>query len=243
MSLVVSSEPECHMTLMTTSNGRRVPRKRSARKTVSLGRPLCVRGPEPGLGMRNFSLVLAESRAGTHQAFSGGTFIRTVPQPARINALLNICVCACSVTQSLAFSRQLLEWVVIFSSRWSAWPRDETCISDVSCLGKWILYHWATCRCCSVTQLSLTLCDPMDCSTPGLPVHHQLLELTQTHVHWVGDAIQPSHPLSSPSPPAFNLSQHQGLFQWVSSLHQVAKILEFQLQHHSFQWIFRTDFL
>lgn len=82
MSLVVSSEPECHMTLMTTSNGRRVPRKHSARKTVSLGRPLCVRGPEPGLGMRNFSLVLAESRAGTHQAFSGGTFIRTVPQPA-----------------------------------------------------------------------------------------------------------------------------------------------------------------
>ena len=70
----------------------------------------------------------------------------------------------------------------------------------------------------SVTQLSPTLCNPMDCSTPGLPVHHQLPEFTQTHVHWVGDAIQPSHPLSSPSPPAFNLSQHQGLFKWVSSL-------------------------
>ena len=67
----------------------------------------------------------------------------------------------------------------------------------------------------------------MDCSTPGLPVHHQLLGFTQTHVHWVGDAIQPSHPLSCPSPPAFNLSQHQGLFQWVSSSHQVAKVLEF----------------
>ena len=67
----------------------------------------------------------------------------------------------------------------------------------------------------SVTQLCPTLCDPTDCSTPGLPVHRQLLEFTQTHVHWVGDAIQPSHPLSSPSPPAFNLSQHQGLFQWV----------------------------
>ena len=65
-------------------------------------------------------------------------------------------------------------------------------------------------------DLNLTLCDPMDCSTPGLPVHHQLLEFTQTHVRWVGDAIQPSHPLSSPSPPAFNLSQHQGLFQWIS---------------------------
>ena len=95
----------------------------------------------------------------------------------------------------------------------------------------------------SVTQSCPTLCDPMDCKTPGLPVHHQLPEFTQTHVHWVGDAIQPSHPLSSPSPPAFNLSQHQGLFQWVSSLHQVAKVLEFQLQHQSFQWIFRTDFL
>ena len=90
----------------------------------------------------------------------------------------------------------------------------------------------------SVTQSCLTLCDPMDCSTPGLAVHHQLLEFTQTHVHWVGDAIQPFHPLSSPSPPTFNLSQHQRLFKWVSSLHQVAKVLEFKPQHQSFQWIF-----
>ena len=82
----------------------------------------------------------------------------------------------------------------------------------------------------------------MDCSMPGFPVHHQLPELAQTHVHWVGDTIHPSHRLSSPSP-AFNLSQHQGLFQWVSSLYQVAKVLEFQLQHQSFQWIFRTDLL
>ena len=81
----------------------------------------------------------------------------------------------------------------------------------------------------SVTQSCPTLCDPMDFSTPGLPVHHQLPEFTQTHVHWVSDAIQPSHPLSSPSP-TFNLSQHQGLLKWVSSLHQVAKELEFQLQ-------------
>ena len=95
----------------------------------------------------------------------------------------------------------------------------------------------------SVAQLCLTLCDPMDCSTPGLPVHHQLPELTQTRVHWVSDAIQPSHPLSSPSPPAFKLSQHQGLFQWVKSSYQVAKLLELQLQHQSFQWILRTDFL
>ena len=95
----------------------------------------------------------------------------------------------------------------------------------------------------SVAQLRPTLCNPMDCSTPGLPVHHQLPEFTQTHVHWVGDAIQPSHPLSSSSSPALNLSQHQGLFQWVSSSHQVAKVLEFQLQHQSFWWIFRTDLL
>ena len=92
----------------------------------------------------------------------------------------------------------------------------------------------------SLALSCLTLCDPMDCSLPNFPVHHQLLELTQTLVHWVGDAIQPSHPLSSPSLPTFNLSQHQGLFQWVSSLHQVAKILAFQRQHQSFQWTSRT---
>ena len=83
----------------------------------------------------------------------------------------------------------------------------------------------------------------MDCSTPHFPVYHQLLELAQTHVHWVSDTIQPSHPLSSPSPPAPNPSQHQGLFQWVTSLHQVAEVLEFQLQHQPLQWTLRTDLL
>ena len=77
----------------------------------------------------------------------------------------------------------------------------------------------------SVTQSCLTLCDPMNCSTPGLSVHHKLPEFTQTHAYWVGDAIQPSHPLSSPSPPAPNPSQHQGLFQWVNSSDEVAKVL------------------
>ena len=95
----------------------------------------------------------------------------------------------------------------------------------------------------SVTQSCPTLCDPMNRSTPGLPVHHQLPEITQTHVHRVSDAIQPSHPLSSPSPPAPNSSQHQSLFQWVSSLHEVAKVWEFQLQHQSFPWTSRTDLL
>ena len=100
-------------------------------------------------------------------------------------------------------------------------------------------------QCISSVQLlsHVWLWDPMNRSTPGLPVHHQLPESTQTHVHWVSDTIQPSHPLSSPSPPAFNLSQHQGLFQWVSPSHQVAKVLEFQLQHQSFQWTPRTDLL
>ena len=95
----------------------------------------------------------------------------------------------------------------------------------------------------SVTQSCPTLCDTMDCSTPSFPILHHLPELAQTHVHWVCDVIQPSHLLSSHSPPAFNLSQFQGLFQLVSSSHQVAKVLELQLQHQSFQWIFRTDFL
>ena len=95
----------------------------------------------------------------------------------------------------------------------------------------------------SVTQFCLTVCDPMDCSMPGFPVHQQLLELTHTHVHRVSDAIQASHPLLSPSPPAFNLSQHQGLFKWVSFSHQVAKVLEFQFRHQSFQWLFRADLL
>ena len=103
----------------------------------------------------------------------------------------------------------------------------------------------------SVTQSCPSLCNPMNCSTPSLPVHHQLLEFIQTHVLWVSDAIQPSDPLSSPFPPAFNLSQHQGLFKWgssffffwVSSSNQMAKVLAFQLQHQSLQWIFRTDFL
>ena len=95
----------------------------------------------------------------------------------------------------------------------------------------------------SVAQSCPTLCDPMNRSTPGLPVYHRLPASTQTYVHCVGDAIQPSHPLSSPSPPALNLSQHQGIFKWVSSSHQVAKVLEFQLQHQSLQWTPRTYLL
>ena len=99
---------------------------------------------------------------------------------------------------------------------WTDWACRFEVFKHLKCIG-------------SVTQLCLTLCMPMDCSMPGFPVDHQLPEFTQIHVHWGSEAIQPSHPLSFPSSPAFNLSQHQGLFQWVSSSHQVAKVLELQL--------------
>ena len=113
--------------------------------------------------------------------------------------------------------------------------KSQTWLSD------WAAWYWGL-----FTQAgahSLTFCDPINCSTPGLPVHHQLLESTQPHVHRISDAIQPSHPLLSPSPSALNLSQHQGLFQWVSSSHLVAKVLELQLQDQLFWWKSRTDFL
>ena len=99
------------------------------------------------------------------------------------------------------------------------------------------------CCCYSVAKSCPTLCDPMDCSTLGFPVLKYLEEFSRTHVHWVDDAIQPSHPLSFASPPVLSLFQHQGLFQWLSFSHQVVKVLELQLQHQSFQWIFRVDFL
>ena len=115
-----------------------------------------------------------------------------------------------------------------------------------------IIFHLTACLSTNVQSAFLSFCqfiqsclivgNPKDCRTPGFPVHHQLPELAQTHVHRVGDAIQQSRPLSSPSPPAFNLSQHQSLFQWVASSRQVVKVSERQLQHQSFQWILRTDF-
>ena len=197
----------------------------------------------------------------------------------------------CSLQDSSAhgiFQARILEWAVISFSRGSSWPRDGT---RISCVGRWILHHWAMKESQNYTwgALKFTQLFPglkhstfkmsqakilehvtsglhfpihirfpiqfssvqwlshfqlfVNHSTPVLPVHHHLPESTQTQVHWVSDAIQPSHPLSSPSPSALNLSQHQGLFKWVSSLHQVAKGLEFQLQHQSCQWTPRTDLL
>ena len=133
-------------------------------------------------------------------------------------------------SQKSIFTSFIFNWSIVdFQSCW--------------CSAKWLSYVYVSVQFSSVSQSCLTLCDPMDRSTPGPPVHHQLPELAQTHVHWVGDTIKPSHPLSSPSPPTFNLPYHQRLLQWVSSSHQVAKVLGFQLQRQSFQWIIRTDFL
>ena len=118
------------------------------------------------------------------------------------------------------------------------WRQSQQTVPQIS-----ITWEYCPRSVSSVAQSCPTLCNPMDCSTPGLPFHCQLPELALTHIHWVGDAIQPSHPLLSPSPLAFNLSQHQGLFKWAISSHQVGKIFEFQLQHQSFQWTPRTDLL
>ena len=100
---------------------------------------------------------------------------------------------------------------------------------------------WSICCCCSVARSCPIICDPMNCRTPVFSVLHYFPEFAQTHIHWVNDAIQPSYPLSLPSPLALSISQHQGLFQWIGSSHEVAKLLELQLQHQSFQWIFRVD--
>ena len=136
--------------------------------------------------------------------------------------------------------------------RGSWWATVHRVSKNQALWSKWaqhrILYYTTLYYSVQFSSVQLLSCvwlfvTPMDCSMPGFPFHHQLPELTQTHVHWVGDAIQPSHPLSSPSSPAFNLSQHQGLFKWVNSSHQVAKGLKFQLQHQSFQYTPRTDLL
>ena len=151
------------------------------------------------------------------------------------------------------FQARILDYIVISFSRDSTPPRDRTRVSRVSrhslplshqgSLYKELAWNNKFSSVPSLNRVWLFAIPWTACSMPGVPVHHQLPELAQTHVHQVADAIQPSHPLLSPSPPAFSLSQHQGLFQWVSSSHQVAKLLEFQLQHQSFQWTPRTDLL
>ena len=151
--------------------------------------------------------------------------------------------------------------VTILEEGWRQSGEQPTELLFLSCKSPLLCQHWEMAntvhrfspsrrgtvnrdsRFSSVAQSCLTLCDPKNYSTPGLPVHHHLPEFTQTHIHRVSDAIQPSHPLPSPSPPAPNPSQHQSLFQWVNSSHEVAEVLEFQLQHQFFQWTPRTDLL
>ena len=138
--------------------------------------------------------------------------------------LCNTMDCTCQLPLSSTISQSLLKFMYVRilihiyrdkdgSKPWN--PLQKLIISSV--------------QFSSIVQSCPTLCDPMNHSMPGLPVHHQLPEFTQTHIHWVSDAIQPSHPLSSPSPPAPNPSQHQNIFLWVNSSHEVAKGLEFQL--------------
>ena len=161
------------------------------------------------------------------------TFIgKTRPYPLVWNDFL---MCPCHLWKSNIFKLSFGHEIIVF---WKHLNVISSWVSRLDCVKADHL-----CCSCSVANLCSTLCDLIDCSVPGFPVLHQLLELAQTHVHWVSDASQPSHPLLSPSPPAFSLCQHQGLFQWIGSFHQVAKVLEFQLQHQSFQWIFRTDLL
>ena len=158
------------------------------------------------------------------------------------HSALSYCCDPISSSVHWIFQARILGWVAISFSRGSSWPRAQTHVfytagSLLYC--KWIFYYWDTreapCMCCQFSQLSSvarscpTLCNPMNHSTPGPPVHHQLPEFTQTQVHQVSDAIQPSHPLSSLSPPAPKPSQHQSLIQWVNSSHEVAEVLEFQL--------------
>ena len=184
--------------------------------------------------------------------------------PSRVQLFETPWTVARQTPLSMGFPRQeSLDRVVISFSRRSSWPRDLTHVSS-PCIGRQILYHRPTreahARVISalqtVYQTSMSAClllfscsvmsdslQPHGLQHTRLPVLHHLLELAQTHDHWVRDAIQPSHPLLSPSPPALNLPQHQGLSQWVGSSHQVAKVLELQLQYQSFQWIFRVVFL
>ena len=137
----------------------------------------------------------------------------------------------CAAVHGVAKSQTWLRaWTTTNISRFASWQASK------------IERLHASVQFSSVAQSCPTLCDPMNRSTPGLPIHHQPPEFTQTYAHRVSDAIQPSHPLLSPSP-APNPSKHQGLFQWVNSSHEVAKVLEFQLQHQSFQWTPRAYML
>ena len=176
------------------------------------------------------SLTHSRGPAGT------GMSLDTIPFPGSHTNVRSWIVSACLPFSSLSLRMTWSNQGFLRISPYQLWWQQMagvgadlwSCNSPSFQLGKEVSVSSCV-RFSSVAQTCPTFCNPMDCSTSGLPVHHQLLEFTQTHVHWVDDAIQPFHPLLSPSPPTFNPSQHQGLFKWVSSLHQVAKVLEFQL--------------
>ena len=219
----------------------------------SLPRPVCA-GPVPGLSSGD---LLSHPGGGVPPSLvedSRGPSVLCVHlSRPRLSVLWTPAALACSDIPPLGGGTEGRQTCQC----WALGPRvwGEKCSSPLWCLSsstalnsnsvsdsfRYLFFFFS--QFSSAAQSCLTLCNPMDCSTPGFPVLHHLPEFAQTHVHQVSDAIQPSHPLSSPSPPAFNLSQHQGLFKWVSSSHQVAQILEFQLQHQSFQWTPRTDLL
>ena len=155
-----------------------------------------------------------------------------VPTPSRIN---NIIQCWCCLTPDL------YSWQLEAIAHPIRLLENQQCIPENPVFVGFLLNAFTVVIVQSLSHV--WLCDPMDCSTPGFPVPYYLPEFAQIHVHWVSDAIQRSHPLSSPFTPALSLSQHQSLFQWVGSSHQVVKVLEFQLWHQSFQGIFRVDFL
>ena len=159
----------------------------------------------------------------------------------------------CALTLSLFCFHCSQKYIFSYSHQFFFSIVDLQWNISFTCTAKWISYTYTYIHSFFsdsfpisvqvVAQSCPTLCDPMYRSMTGLPVHHQLPEFTQTHVHRVSDAIQPSHPLASPSPPAPNPSQHLSLFQWINSSHEVAKVLEFQLEHHSFQRNPRADLL
>ena len=167
---------------------------------------------------------------------SAGSAVSPQVKPWHHHLVVSLIICWTGTDWGPKCQRLLGHWSIRLSQLLLSWNLYSSGGTD--CLKTKQIY---SVQFSSVAQSCPTLCDPMNHSTPGLLVQHQLPESTQTHVH--RDAIQPSHPLSSPSPPALNLSQHQGLSKWVSSPHQVAKVLEFQFQHQSFQRTPRTDLL
>ena len=193
---------------------RRIPRQFTFSTKYKLGSKGFLNIPNIKFILKNGIIFITEFIKTTFQALNA--------VPNRIGKLFWLTYTSSGPTTSWEIDGETVSDLIFWGSKITA---DGDCSHEIKrrlLLGRKVMTNLV--QFSSVTQSCLTLCNPMNRSTPGLPVHHQLPESTQTHVHWVGDAIQPSHLLSSPSPPALNLSQHQGLFKWISSSHQVAKV-------------------